>query len=217
MLSSRRAEREDYIERVRALLQADLDDEGIKATVTGRPKHIYSIYKKIQAYADHNKEVGEIYDLFALRVLVDDVRDCYAALGAVHNKWHPLPGQFDDYIANPKDNLYQSLHTTVLCEDANPVEVQVRTRDMHNVAEYGVAAHWLYKEGQTSDARFDQKMTWLRQLLEWQREVTGGRGVSGVVQDGHLQKPGVRLHAQGGAEGAAQRSDSPRLRVQGPH
>ena len=173
MLSSRRAEREDYIERVRALLQADLDDEGIKATVTGRPKHIYSIYKKIQAYADHNKEVGEIYDLFALRVLVDDVRDCYAALGAVHNKWHPLPGQFDDYIANPKDNLYQSLHTTVLCEDANPVEVQVRTRDMHNVAEYGVAAHWLYKEGQTSDARFDQKMTWLRQLLEWQREVTG--------------------------------------------
>ncbi len=173
MLRSRRGEREEYVERVRTLLRAELDNEGIKAEVTGRPKHIYSIYKKMQTYADQNKEVGEIYDLFALRVLVNDVKDCYAALGVVHNNWHPLPGQFDDYIANPKDNLYQSLHTSVLCEDANPVEVQVRTHEMHSVAEYGVAAHWLYKEGQTSDARFDEKMTWLRQLLEWQRDVTG--------------------------------------------
>jgi len=104
---------------------------------------------------------------------VDEVKDCYAALGAIHNRWRPLPGQFDDYIANPKDNLYQSIHTTVLCEDGNPVEVQIRTLDMHSVAEYGVAAHWLYKEGRAKDAQFDQKMTWLRQLLEWQRDVSG--------------------------------------------
>lgn len=173
MLSSRRGDREEYVERVKNLVRDELDREGIEAEVTGRPKHIYSISKKIQAYANQNKEVGEIYDLFALRVQVNEVKDCYAALGVLHNKWHPLPGQFDDYIANPKDNLYQSLHTTVLCENANPVEVQVRTHEMHSVAEYGVAAHWLYKEGQTSDVRFDDKMIWLRQLLEWQREVTG--------------------------------------------
>jgi GTP pyrophosphokinase len=117
------------------------------------------------------KSMDDIYDLFALRVLVDDLAGCYAALGVVHNKWRPLPGQFDDYIANPKDNLYQSIHTTVLCEDGNSVEVQIRTHDMHNVSEYGVAAHWLYKEGRAKDAQFDQKMTWLRQLLEWQRDV----------------------------------------------
>ncbi|HCH08643.1 MAG TPA: (p)ppGpp synthetase, partial [Dehalococcoidia bacterium] len=126
---------------------------------------------KTLKYAEMTKSMDDIYDLFALRVLVDDLAGCYAALGVVHNKWHPLPGQFDDYIANPKDNLYQSIHTTVLCEDGNSVEVQIRTHDMHNVSEYGVAAHWLYKEGRAKDAQFDQKMTWLRQLLEWQRDV----------------------------------------------
>ena len=105
--------------------------------------------------------------------MVDSVQDCYAALGAIHSKWRPLPKQFDDYIANPKDNLYQSLHTTVLCEDASPVEVQIRTYEMHRVSEYGVAAHWLYKGNQASDARFESKMTWLRQLLDWQRDVSG--------------------------------------------
>ena len=172
LLRAKRAEREQYVERVRDILQAELENAGIKAEVTGRPKHIYSIHKKIANYAAQNKEVGEIYDLFALRVLVNEVQDCYAALGAIHTKWHPLPGQFDDYIANPKDNLYQSLHTSVLCEDACPVEVQIRTHETHRVAEYGVAAHWLYKEGVTSDVRFEEKMTWLRQLLEWQRDVS---------------------------------------------
>ena len=173
LLSSRRSEREEYVERVIGILQTELDDAGIGAEVTGRPKHIYSIHKKIDSYAAENKEVGEIYDLFALRVLVDQAQDCYSALGVVHAKWHPIPGQFDDYIANPKDNLYQSLHTTVLCEEAFPVEVQVRTHEMHRLAEYGVAAHWLYKEGVGADAQFDAKMTWLRQLLDWQRDVTG--------------------------------------------
>ena len=173
LLSSKRVEREAYIERVIGLLKGELDAAGIEAEVTGRPKHIYSIHKKMLTYESRSREVGEIYDLFALRVLVNEVRDCYPALGVVHTKWRPLPGQFDDYIANSKDNLYQSLHTAVLCEDASPVEVQIRTHDMHNLAEYGVAAHWLYKEGEAIDVKFEEKMTWLRQLLEWQREVGG--------------------------------------------
>jgi GTP pyrophosphokinase len=175
LLNSKRTEREAYVQRVIGLLRAELDAAKIEVEVTGRPKHIYSIYKKIRDYASQNKQVGEIYDLFALRVLVKDVPDCYAALGVVHSTWRPLPGQFDDYIANSKDNLYQSLHTAVLCEDASPVEVQIRTHEMHRLAEYGVAAHWLYKEGQASDVRFEEKMTWLRQLLEWQREVSGAQ------------------------------------------
>ena len=173
LLASKRVEREEYIRRVIGLLQAELERAGIEAVVTGRPKHIYSIHKKTQSYAALNKEVGDIYDLFALRVLVNEVQGCYAALGVVHSKWRPLPGQFDDYIANPKDNLYKSLHTAVLCEDASPVEIQIRTHEMHRLAEYGVAAHWLYKEGETSDVHFEEKMTWLRQLLDWQREVSG--------------------------------------------
>ena len=173
LLRSKRAEREEYNGRVQSILSAELENAGIKARVTGRPKHIYSIYKKIRKYAEENKTVGEIYDLFALRVLVKEIQDCYAALGVIHSRWRPLPGQFDDYIANSKDNLYQSLHTIVLCEDASPVEVQIRTDEMHRVAEYGVAAHWLYKEGRTSDLQFEEKMTWVRQLLEWQRDVSG--------------------------------------------
>ena len=173
LLSAKREVREQYVQKVIQVLQVELARADIKAEVTGRPKHIYSIHKKIQAYARQNKEAGEIYDLFALRVLVDSVQDCYAALGAIHSKWRPLPKQFDDYVANPKDNLYQSLHTTVLCEDASPVEVQIRTHEMHRVSEYGVAAHWLYKGNQASDARFESKMTWLRQLLDWQRDVSG--------------------------------------------
>ena len=173
LLNSKRQEREEYVYRVQTALRAELDAAGIEAEVTGRPKHFYSIHKKIQKYAEQNKSFGEIYDLFALRVLVTEVKDCYSALGVVHSMWRPIPGQFDDYIASPKDNLYRALHTTVLCEDACPVEVQVRTHEFHNVAEYGVAAHWLYKEESFTDVQFEEKMTWLRQLLEWQRDVSG--------------------------------------------
>ena len=173
LLRSSRTEREEYIQRVAGILQDELARAGIKAEVTGRPKNIYSIGKKIAFYATQNKEVGEIYDLFALRLLVNEVQDCYAALGVLHAKWHPLPGQFDDYIANPKDNLYKSIHSTVLCEGASPVEVQIKTHEMHRLAEYGVAAHWLYKEGNAPDILFEKKMTWLRQLLEWQRDIGG--------------------------------------------
>ncbi len=173
MLNAKRLEREEYIESVRSMLQAELDKAGLKAEVTGRPKHIYSIHKKTEKYRRQNLGVDDIHDLFALRILVDNVKDCYLALGMVHSNWRPLPGQFDDYIANPKDNLYKSLHTTVLCIDAHPVEVQIRTYEMHRLAEYGVAAHWLYKEGRSSDIEFEEKMTWLRQILDWQRDVNG--------------------------------------------
>ena len=170
-LNSKRQERERYIVNARDVLQVRLDEAGISAEVHGRPKHIYSIHNKIAKYAQQNKTVDDIHDLFALRVLVNSVRDCYAALGIIHARWHPVPGEFDDYIANPKDNLYQSIHTTVIAEDGHPVEVQIRTHEMHQLAEYGVAAHWLYKEGKAGDDSFEEKMVWMRQILEWQRDV----------------------------------------------
>ncbi len=173
MLASKRGERESYTQRVVGILEDELEAAGVRAQVTGRPKHFYSIHRKTQKYAALNRTVNDINDLFALRVIVDNVGDCYAALGVVHAKWRPLQGEFDDYIASPKDNMYQSLHTAVLCEDAAPVEIQIRTREMHQLAEYGVAAHWLYKEGSSDDQSFEEKMTWLRQILEWQREVAG--------------------------------------------
>ena len=173
MLAAKREEREKYIDRVVGMLEDELQATGIRSSVYGRPKHIYSIHRKTQKYAALHRTVNDINDLFALRVIVDSVGDCYAALGVVHTMWRPLQGEFDDYIASPKDNMYQSLHTAVLCEDASPVEIQIRTGEMHQLAEYGVAAHWLYKEGSADDQSFEEKMTWLRQILEWQREVAG--------------------------------------------
>ena len=173
LLATKREEREKYIERVVGMLEDELQTAGIRANVYGRPKHIYSIHKKTEKYDSINRTVNDINDLFALRVIVESVADCYAALGIVHTLWRPLQGEFDDYIASPKDNMYQSLHTAVLCEDASPVEIQIRTSEMHQLAEYGVAAHWLYKEGSADDQSFEEKMTWLRQILEWQREVAG--------------------------------------------
>ena len=172
-LNSTRTSREAYIHNALSILQNRLSEAGIVADVVGRPKHIYSIHSKIAKYAAQNKSVDDIHDLFALRVLVDTVQDCYGALGIIHTQWRPVPGEFDDYIANPKDNLYQSIHTTVVAEDGHPLEIQVRTREMHQLAEYGVAAHWLYKEGKAGDDSFEQKMVWLRQILEWQRDVAG--------------------------------------------
>lgn len=175
LLNKKRTEREEYIEAVRRSLEEDLNSARIEAEVTGRPKNIYSIYKKMEKYTTEKNIDAEIYDLFALRVLVNEVADCYSALGIIHSKWRPLPGQFDDYIANPKDNLYESLHTAVVCENASPVEIQIRTHEMHHLAEYGVAAHWLYKEGEVDDPYFEEKMAWLRQLLDWQRDVSGAQ------------------------------------------
>ena len=173
LLTSKREEREKYIDQVCQVLKEALEKEGIAAEVTGRPKHIYSIFQKIEKYAQQGKEFGQIYDLFALRILVPEVKDCYSTLGVIHGLLHPIRGEFDDYIANPKDNMYQSLHTTVMYQGNTPLEIQVRSYAMHQVSEYGVAAHWRYKEGEAKDLHFEEKMSWLRQLLDWQREVTG--------------------------------------------
>ena len=184
MLSTRRVEREAYVDRVCSRLITDLGTFDLKAEVSGRPKGIYSIHQKINKYESQGKEISDIYDLYALRVLVNDKSDCYKALGIVHELWSPMPGQFDDYIANPKENMYQALHTTVICEDGKPLEVQIKTDEMHQFSEYGVAAHWRYKEGKAKDNIFEEKMTWLRQLLEWQRDATGtDEFIESVKQD----------------------------------
>ena len=184
ILASKRTEREDYIEKVASGLRDELAQYGITAEVIGRPKGIYSTYLKMQKYEAQGKQFGDIYDLFALRVLVNEIADCYQSLGVVHQKWHPIPGQFDDYIGNPKDNMYQALHTTVICEGGTPLEVQIKTFELHQIAEYGVAAHWAYKEGNSGDQRFEEKMTWLRQLIDWQREVSGtAEFIESVKQD----------------------------------
>ena len=184
ILSSKRTEREEYIEKVTSSLGDELAKYGIEADVVGRPKGIYSTYRKMEKYEAQGKDFGDIYDLFALRVLVNETADCYKSLGVVHQLWHPIPGQFDDYIGNPKENLYQALHTTVISDGGTPLEVQIKTYELHRIAEYGVAAHWAYKEGNSGDQRFEEKMTWLRQLLEWQREVSGtAEFIESVKQD----------------------------------
>ncbi len=172
-LDATRLARERYIEDVAAGLRTQLDDARIEADVTGRAKHIYSIHQKARRYGREAKSFDQIYDLLALRILVKDVAGCYAALGVVHATWRPLPGQFDDYIASPKASMYQSLHTTVIGPGARPLEVQIRTYEMHRVAEYGVAAHWRYKGGSNRAAQDEERIAWLRQLLEWQRELSG--------------------------------------------
>ncbi|HEY4668450.1 MAG TPA: bifunctional (p)ppGpp synthetase/guanosine-3',5'-bis(diphosphate) 3'-pyrophosphohydrolase [Tepidiformaceae bacterium] len=173
LLASKRDAREKYIQEASATLKAHLADAGIKAEVTGRAKHIYSIYQKMSRYAQQSKSFDQIYDLLAVRVFVDNVADCYHALGVVHSLWRPIPGQFDDYIANPKDSMYQSLHTTVVAMGGRPLEIQIRTHDMHRVAEYGVAAHWRYKEDSRQHGKDEERIAWLRQLLDWQRDLAG--------------------------------------------
>ncbi len=169
LLDTRRTGRETYIDRSIDELKPRLADAGIEAELQGRPKHIYSIWKKMQRKA---AEFGEIYDVYAVRLLVHEIRDCYAALGIVHALWRPIPGQFDDYIAVPKNNLYQSLHTAVMAIDGKPLEIQIRTHAMHQVSEVGIAAHWRYKEGSKAERDYDAKLAWLRQLMEWQRDVS---------------------------------------------
>ncbi len=162
-LAAKRVDRERYIEEVVRILENELHKAGIKAEVAGRPKHIYSIWRKMQR---KGLSFDQLYDIRAVRVLVDTIADCYAVLGIVHGLWHYIPGEFDDYIATPKDNLYRSLHTAVIGPGKLPVEIQIRTREMHEHAELGVAAHWKYKEGGRTTAAYEQKIVWLRQLLE---------------------------------------------------
>lgn len=171
-LSETRAEREKWIKDVIETLKTELAKAGLKAEVTGRPKHIYSAYQKEQRYNTIGKDFGAIHDLMALRVLVQTSAECYIALGIIHNLWPPIPDEFDDYIGNPKPNGYQSLHTAVFY-DNKPLEIQIRTYEMHRVAELGVASHWIYKEGEKHDPHFEETIGWLRQLVEWHRELKG--------------------------------------------
>jgi guanosine-3',5'-bis(diphosphate) 3'-pyrophosphohydrolase len=160
-------ERGTFISDVTEILQREFERLGINAEISGRPKHIFSIHDKM---ARSHKDFDEIYDLIALRILVDTIKDCYGALGTVHSRWKPIPGRFKDYIAMPKGNGYQSLHTTVVSHTGEPMEVQIRTQEMHITAEYGIAAHWHYKEG-AQQTRFDERYGWLRLLMDWQKEV----------------------------------------------
>ena len=174
MVMESRAEREAYLSEVMEQLRVEMDKIGIDAQVMGRPKHLYSIYQKM---IKRGKGFSEIYDLIAVRIIVKDIKDCYSALGAVHTLWHPMPGRFKDYIAMPKFNMYQSLHTTVLGPAARPLEVQIRTEEMHRASEFGVAAHWRYKEngGKPTGDKLDQQLAWLREVVDWQDETQDSR------------------------------------------
>ena len=167
-VAANRKTREKEIQKAIDLLDDKFSDHSIDAEIYGRPKHLYSIYQKMK-----RKEIdfSEVYDLTAIRILVDSVRECYEVLGMVHEIWKPIPGRFKDYIAMPKSNMYQSLHTTVMGPNGDPLEIQIRTPEMHRTAEYGIAAHWRYKEGKARDDDFEEKLSWLRQILEWQKDL----------------------------------------------
>src|SRR5205823_10162082 len=165
--------RQQYIARTIATLARELEEAGVKAEITGRPKHIYSIWNKMRS---KSLDFSELYDVRAARIIVPSVKDCYTALGVVHNLWQPIPKEFDDYISRPKGNLYQSLHTAVVGPAGKTLEVQIRTEEMHRQAEYGVAAHWHYKESGKpgkAEGKFEQKIAWLRELLAWRDEIGG--------------------------------------------
>jgi GTP pyrophosphokinase len=176
MVAESRSEREIYLSQVIEVLRHEMDKVGVQAQIMGRPKHLYSIYQKM---TKKGKGFSEIYDLIAVRIITQSVKDCYSALGAVHTLWHPMPGRFKDYIAMPKFNMYQSLHTTVMGPTGRPLEVQIRTEEMHRNSEYGVAAHWRYKETGTSRPssadNIDAQLAWLREMVDWQDETEDSR------------------------------------------
>ena len=176
LVARKRGEREQYVNALVKTIKSELDKSIIESTVYGRAKHLYSIYDKLNRYQKMGKKFDEIHDLIAIRILTEKTDECYGALGVVHTKWRPVNGEFDDYIANPKENMYQSLHTSVMGPGNFPLEVQIRTKNMDKIAQEGVASHWSYKEnevGSPNSEGFEQQMTWLRRILEWQQELSG--------------------------------------------
>ena len=180
----RKSERQKFVNNIVSQVKQHMDDAGIKAQVDGRIKHFFSIYKKM---VNQDKTIDQIYDLFAVRILVDTVKDCYAALGVIHEMYKPIPGRFKDYIAMPKPNMYQSLHTTLIGPNGQPFEIQIRTFEMHKTAEYGIAAHWKYKESSDGklpvDKREEEKLNWLRQILEWQKDMSDNREFMSLLKN----------------------------------
>jgi GTP diphosphokinase / guanosine-3',5'-bis(diphosphate) 3'-diphosphatase len=180
-LSERRTDRERSVLEIIEHLKSILDQAGIKADITGRPKHIFSIYRKM---VEKGRPFEMVRDLRGVRLIVPDTSACYAALGIIHGHWRPIPGEFDDYIASPKDNFYQSLHTAVIYDDGKPLEVQIRTAEMNQNAEYGIAAHWRYKEKGKRDDVYEQRINWLRRLMEWRQDVEDAQEfVDGMKSD----------------------------------
>ena len=175
-INARKTEREEFVQQIVDEVSMHMKNAGIKADVNGRVKHFFSIYKKM---VNQDKTVDQIYDLFAVRIIVDSVKDCYAALGIIHEIYTPIPGRFKDYIAMPKPNMYQSLHTTLMSSIGQPFEIQIRTQEMHKTAEYGIAAHWKYKEASDGkkpvEQQEEEKLSWLRQILEWQRDMSDNK------------------------------------------
>ena len=171
-LNSNKEERKAFVDSIIEEVRSHIEEAGIKAEVDGRVKHLFSIYKKMR---NQHKTLDQIYDIFAVRIKVETVRDCYAALGVIHEMYKPIPGRFKDYIAMPKENMYQSLHTTLIGSSGTPFEVQIRTFEMHRTAEYGIAAHWKYKEGGANINKEEEKLSWLRQILEWQQDMSDNR------------------------------------------
>ena len=182
-INARKTEREEFVEQIVEEVSTHMKNANIKAEVNGRVKHFFSIYKKM---VNQNKTVDQIYDLFAVRIIVESVKDCYAALGVIHEMYTPIPGRFKDYIAMPKPNMYQSLHTTLMSSVGQPFEIQIRTEEMHKTAEYGIAAHWKYKESndgkKSVEAQEEEKLSWLRQILEWQRDMSDNREFLNLIK-----------------------------------
>lgn len=183
-ISTKKSERQAYIDDIVSDVRSHIEEAGIEAKIDGRIKHFFSIYKKM---VNQNKTLDQIYDLFAVRIIVDSLKDCYAALGVIHEMYKPIPGRFKDYIAMPKPNMYQSLHTTLIGPKGAPFEIQIRTYEMHRTAEYGIAAHWKYKEGQdgkggTANAE-EEKLTWLRQVLEWQKDMSDNKEFLSLIKN----------------------------------
>lgn len=182
-IAIRKSEREKYIQDIVNEVSKHIENAGIKAEIDGRVKHFFSIYKKMK---NQGKTIDQIYDLFAVRIVVDTIKDCYGALGVIHEMYKPIPGRFKDYIAMPKPNRYQSLHTTLIGTSGQPFEIQIRTHEMHKAAEYGIAAHWKYKEvsdGKKVETQEEEKLTWLRQILEWQQDMSDNREFMNLLKN----------------------------------
>ena len=212
-IESRRKEGEAFLAEVQKLIEAKLKEAGLQTRVEARIKRLYSIWQKLQR---QHISVDQIYDMLALRVITQSVNDCYAVLGIIHNQWRPVPGRIKDFIAMPRPNLYKSLHTTVIADNGHSFEVQIRTEDMHKMAEEGIAAHWKYKDGPVS-ARDEQRLAWLRQVVEWQRDVENAEEFCFDAEDRSVPGGGLHLHPEGKDRHPAARSHAHRFRLHHSH